>query len=89
MLARELGIGKVSALLPVTMPTGRAQNWHKRKGRPQSHSPSKDSDRELERGSNRDPTGARVDGLEHPRIESGYVMEGDVLLRVEGRPTRR
>ncbi len=50
MLAPELGIGKASALLPVTMPTHRAQNLHKRKGRPQSHSPSKDSDRELERG---------------------------------------
>jgi hypothetical protein len=53
MLARELGIGKASALLPVTMPTHRAQNLHKWKGRPQTHSPSKDSDRELERGSNR------------------------------------
>jgi len=81
MLARELGISKASALLPVTMPTHRAQNLHKRKGRPQSHSPSKDSDRELERGSNRAAPGARVDG-QHPGIESGYVMEGDVLLKV-------
>jgi hypothetical protein len=32
MLARELGIGKASALLPVTMPTHRAQNLHERKG---------------------------------------------------------
>src|SRR6266481_6493355 len=39
-LARELGVGKASALLPVTMPTHRAQNLHKWKGRPQSHSPS-------------------------------------------------
>src|SRR5258708_4001922 len=46
MLAREPGIGKASALLPVTMPTHRAQNLHKWKGRPQTHSPSKDSDRE-------------------------------------------
>jgi len=81
MLARELGISKASALLPVTMPTHRAQNLHRRKGRPQSHSPSKDSDRELERGSNRAAPGARVDG-QHPGIESGYVMEGDVLLKV-------
>src|SRR6266481_4203884 len=81
MLARELGISKASALLPVIMPTQRAQNLHKRKGRPQSHSPSKDSDRELERGSNRAAPGTRVDG-QHPGIESGYVMEGDVLLKV-------
>jgi hypothetical protein len=27
MLTRELGIGKASALLPVTMPTHRAQNF--------------------------------------------------------------
>jgi len=81
MLARELGISKASALLPVTMPTQRAQNLHKRKGRPQSHSPSKDSDRELERDSKRAAPGTRVDG-QHPGIESGYVMEGDVLLKV-------
>jgi hypothetical protein len=36
MLACELGISKASALLPVTMPTHRAQNLHKRKGRPQA-----------------------------------------------------
>src|SRR6267154_6763444 len=75
MLARELGISKASALLPVTMPTHRAQNLHKRKGRPQSHSQSKDSDRELERDSKRAAPGTRVDG-QHPGIESGYVMEG-------------